>query len=519
LAGAFRTNFWLEAIFPLVEKESSVRNAVIALSSMHEHYSGIDHFAPANAHDFALNYYGKAMREIASLTQSQSKRPPDHALVTCSLFSTLESLQGHYHESCKHAIYGIKILAEEQKALARKSPEKSRAPTDVELKEGLARFFIASGRQILELGEPCYDESRNDLQYTRSSIPMPEKFTSHENAILHMEILLAEVVEYCDRADSLAGEGLIAESAGKFLISEFQVIKEHFDNWKAAFEAFTTEMIESRAETPESVSSDMSGRSIKGLVDAQRSPATLVLQAYYSLVGALMARIERNDISVLDEYDFDFWVAVNACEEFINTTSTYTKPVRDISPPAQNENLLTIRPTFSLALGVVPLLFLAASRTSDIALREKALHLLRTCNRREGLWDSRIAAKLIIRMYELRNLAAQLGTRKREEGVFSQNVASRYSDDSVEPLFSGSYLSPRTPASTENRPSSPSHEAEPIFNLLDIKFLPEGRCSFRYTFYNDPTPPGETALPGVSKLNDVARGTRQYARVYEEEIR
>lgn len=51
-------------------------------------------------------------------------------------------------------------------------------------------------------------------------------------------------------------------------------------------------------------------------------------------------------------------------------------------------------PIFTLSLGFVNILYLTASRCRNTAIRYRALNLLRKCNRREGLWDSNIAAKV-----------------------------------------------------------------------------------------------------------------------------
>jgi hypothetical protein len=55
------------------------------------------------------------------------------------------------------------------------------------------------------------------------------------------------------------------------------------------------------------------------------------------------------------------------------------------------ERSLDSKPSFSLDLGMVGPLYDIARRCRDPSLRRKAIHMLRTCRRREGLWDSSLA--------------------------------------------------------------------------------------------------------------------------------
>ena len=43
---------------------------------------------------------------------------------------------------------------------------------------------------------------------------------------------------------------------------------------------------------------------------------------------------------------------------------------------------------FSISMGVIPVLYLLATAVADNNIRERAMASLKSCNRREGLWDS-----------------------------------------------------------------------------------------------------------------------------------
>ncbi len=531
LAGAFQTDFWMSHILPLARQEGSVRHALIALSSMHEHYSGVDHYSPTKGVDFALDHYGRAMRDVVRYKQSNQSQTFEYALVTCALFSTFESLQGQYHEACNHAIAGIKILAEEQNKLA-SGAIRTRIP-----RETLTRFFIALGRQIMELGDPNWPGSRPELYYTKRSIPLPAQFTSHEDALLHMEILLAEVIEYGMRVEKLANEGPISDDMGLSLMTEFHTLKMGFEKWRTAFEMFSfSDSNEFSRETPESTTSSSSTASSPSgdHVRPSRSPAFLILKVYYSLMTAFLIRIERNDETAFNEYASDMWRALDAAEEFIQCTSTYVNPMDKTSParsPLHPTSSMSqpplppvVRPTFSLALGIVPTLFLIASRASDTTLREKALFLLRACNRREGLWDSKLAAKLVERIIELRETAAQMRTQldvRLDIDMDSGDMQTTYMGrgDTSMPMVEQGMPSPPPGAGLGSSSGVPCGENGVDFKLLDIKFLPGRKCMMRYSFITNSGQPVPNPIPSISDIQWLVPGTRQYQGEYWEEIK
>lgn len=60
------------------------------------------------------------------------------------------------------------------------------------------------------------------------------------------------------------------------------------------------------------------------------------------------------------------------------------------SPP--RETYSHIKPSFALDLGIIPPLFVVATKCRDRRLRREAISLLTSSHRREGMWDSRLCA-------------------------------------------------------------------------------------------------------------------------------
>jgi hypothetical protein len=69
------------------------------------------------------------------------------------------------------------------------------------------------------------------------------------------------------------------------------------------------------------------------------------------------------------------------------------------------------KPVFSLDIGIATPLYVVVTRCRNPAIRRRALQLLASCNRREGIWDSTLAARVAERMVAI-----------EENGAMSQPV-------------------------------------------------------------------------------------------------
>lgn len=100
----------------------------------------------------------------------------------------------------------------------------------------------------------------------------------------------------------------------------------------------------------------------------------------------------------------DSWSSSESPESsFSGTTdpSVIDKPV-----PTSPRSKSGLKPTFSLSLGLITPLYMTASRCRDPTIRRRALHLLHTCNRKEGIWDSSLAALVAQRIVEIEEAGA-----------------------------------------------------------------------------------------------------------------
>jgi hypothetical protein len=69
-----------------------------------------------------------------------------------------------------------------------------------------------------------------------------------------------------------------------------------------------------------------------------------------------------------------------------------------LSEVAYCQAVTTKQNLFSLDLGIIAPLYIVVSRCRDPAIRRRGLQLLASCNRREGIWDSTLSARVAERI-------------------------------------------------------------------------------------------------------------------------
>ncbi|KAL5333694.1 hypothetical protein BJX70DRAFT_391990 [Aspergillus crustosus] len=113
------------------------------------------------------------------------------------------------------------------------------------------------------------------------------------------------------------------------------------------------------------------------------------------LGGPLMSQEQIRSEDAWDEFRHEFDSIVNLSESYLARTVKGSRAR-----------------TFSFSLGVIPPLYTTATRCLDPRIRRRAIHLLDTYKRREGMWDSVHAAGVARRVMEIEEAEAGVpGTR------------------------------------------------------------------------------------------------------------
>ncbi|ETN46812.1 uncharacterized protein HMPREF1541_01001 [Cyphellophora europaea CBS 101466] len=398
LGGPFSSHFWSEGLLLLAEHESSVRYALVALGCVYEDFALC---GKPRVSDYALRQYGKAIQGVVDLRISQNPYAVEVALATCILFACLESLRCFYHSCLSHLAAGIRVF-QDHKSITR--PERaSILPT-----ESLQTIFVRLDSQLVELGGPKFGE--RFWLYNDADATMPETLHSMDEAMRYLELLLNRIEWFLRKCEHVATAYGTAPLTLAPLYEEKQYYRSEYQVWRGAFDRLMA--------LP---STDTS------CVDRETSILSV------NLLSTTIAIILEVDI--LDaELDFDlclplFQSIVADAERFIARSASYsvshhppsphTSPLNSSNDSSSGTPLAnsvhqdqrhvqspqqptpTILPTFSMSIGCVLPLYLVASRCRHSATRHRALHLLKHCNRREGIYDAAVAASIAERLIML----------------------------------------------------------------------------------------------------------------------
>ena len=116
--GHFSPDLWSKFVLLGSQHEKAIKHAVVALGTLHERF--LNASCAEDLHpdaDFAMQHYGKAMKNVVALDTQASIRAIDVALTASILFACIEIVKQHYISALSHIYSGMKIFDE----LARRS--------------------------------------------------------------------------------------------------------------------------------------------------------------------------------------------------------------------------------------------------------------------------------------------------------------------------------------------------------------------------------------------------------------
>ncbi|KAF2225199.1 hypothetical protein BDZ85DRAFT_90131 [Elsinoe ampelina] len=132
--------------------------------------------------------------------------------------------------------------------------------------------------------------------------------------------------------------------------------------------------------------------------------------------------------------------------------------------------------TFSPDIAMLPTLFGSFLRGTDAALRRRVINILKTCRRQEGLWDSRLFARICERILELEAETAADRAAEHASRVSTTNSSREVSADAE--VRAGADVNDANPFQTVDQPD---HDIE----MYNDSFNREGNA-----WYEDPISPG-----------------------------
>jgi hypothetical protein len=345
LSGQFSHYFWMRLVNQVSEAEPAVRHAVIAISSIYEHFdSNPLPLLESESGQFAVAHYNQALRHLATKSMDESL-----VLLTCILFICIESLRDNHHAAIDHCRHGIMILNGLKRGA--KLARDDLLPIFVRL--SIFPFFFGG----------TVDTFPGLSEFGSFSLT---SFANIDDARYAMDVLSTRTIRFVRSVSKYRMEDLYHEPIPESVITDQQIRLESIRMWRRTWARF-------RAAHPPTQ-------------DDIQAYAILEMKSCVALIWTGVA-LDRTEMSY-DQYTAVFQELLNGA--WAVQDSQMHCPV-DFG-----------RRQYIFEMGFTPLLYFVVFRCRVLSLRLAALDAMMSLSAsRETLWDSALMYAMGRRVIEI----------------------------------------------------------------------------------------------------------------------
>ncbi|KAH0600798.1 hypothetical protein MHUMG1_01797 [Metarhizium humberi] len=347
-------DLWSSRVLQLAHSNTCIRHALVALSSYHERYWSHD---MGGETPYGLRQYNLA---ISELVKSGADRPSylHIQLVSCTIFICIEILRRNISNAMYLFKYGCRMIEGAMKQVRKGGYVGGATGISIEPIIRLVEAFFAriSTQVFLAIG--------GDIDHKLADIISP--MLKLRMVTMTPKPTLSSIQEARDSLLKLA-----LQYRRDMTMAQSKALGIRFDAWTEAFDEFR------RAVDRNSLNST-----------DKRALALLELHRRYLYINiAALNQPDREDPSMWDLWTDQFREMV----EF--ATEAGGLDAADV--PADNQ------PQFYMEVGILPALFFLSSKCRDPEVRRRAIDIMETNHIQEGIWNSKMAAKVAKRVIAL----------------------------------------------------------------------------------------------------------------------
>ncbi|KAF5004153.1 hypothetical protein FDECE_9367 [Fusarium decemcellulare] len=347
------SNFWITYVLPLAHISEPVKYAVTAVGAAHRFFiAGQDTRSPLQQlKGLAMQQYTKAITHIVPHMSLDTSYNIHCTLVCCLLFVAFEGITGRYTESIRHLQAGNRLLGLPALTSNRNEPDITRKLTEL--------FSTLSVEASIFMEETIVPQGRPGLRTTDDdddNLFLNLPFRDLEEAayeLKELDVKSVEIMDCCDSDDNDSGcpdeqDSAGCEGAGCWgCDGYFDELDQEYMRWDARFELTKALVATGELKIPESL---------------------------------LLLRLNlQQQTWRMGFYKEPYTVSGDECTAFLDAAEALAAA---LTAPGQ--------PTFSLDGDLISgLSFIMFVSDGDMAIRTRTLNILRSLNRREGVWDSR----------------------------------------------------------------------------------------------------------------------------------
>ncbi|TPX07456.1 uncharacterized protein E0L32_002074 [Thyridium curvatum] len=362
--------FWSRQVLPMSHTVEPIRCVVRALGAAHrffiaQHESSESpkqlSLAPSHFETLAIRHYNQAIRTVVSSPAYDAQT----SLICCILFVCLENMMGRYGEAIKHFQAGLRILNAEP------FPRNESGAGGDAVRE-IAEVFHSIGMEIGDFIDKYYMPDPKFVMSDSEDESDPQPFRSYQEARQVLRSIDYIFAEYCELEDTHFGDCLKeAENTTpealkalwlnrkdcqltKKIYDVWDVMHSRFQAWNHSFNGYAERVRNSKVTTYE----------------WQQMLLLTIRQAIW--LAMLEAGRDWDQNVNLDHYDN----ALRCADLYLQSLGA------------------SGRATFASEGDFVSSLSHIALFCEDAPTTRRAINMLRSMRRREGVWDSEELAEL-----------------------------------------------------------------------------------------------------------------------------
>ncbi|KAK7749518.1 hypothetical protein SLS53_000093 [Cytospora paraplurivora] len=417
LSGYFDSVFWSRLVLQECHVEKAIRDAVVALGALYKTLDKTTESPPSSPTagddtvvdsawqhwEVAIKYYSEAINSLFSVT-GQDSRANRTRLMANILLACFDSFIGDHQQAIRQIQNGLALLEQLRVQRRRAFVSRPEEPVEDEIIQMFTRLAIQAKSYdmafhfpkpyVIQLIQPATDSSSPSSEggspVSLQQDPIPEQFYSLRDARLAWDALLEKMLRFTEIQFASASQ------AGPMGVLPATSLREHgigfgqqIQAWGIAFEPL------------------LNSRFSEG-VTSQEKAAIAVLKMFHIMGQILFFMTFCDSETQFDAYQPHFQAIVDLGLEVVGDEERRASKKRCFDPRTcqHQKGHLTdifggqtyignhIKPSFSADLGIVPPLYVVATKCRDPVIRRKAIQLLRSSSRREGMWDSELVARI-----------------------------------------------------------------------------------------------------------------------------
>ena len=414
LSGYFDSTFWTRRVLQECHNEAAIRHAVVALGAL---YQTLEQTADASHHtgssaspqtETAMGHWQVAVKQYSEacnalvLLNNQDQKSHKTLIMASVLLACFDSFIGDHKQAIIQIQNGLDLL---DRLRAKKGKQLLPAPEDP-LEQDLDTMFTRLAIQaksydmafhfpqpfVIRLTSKSQDRAKSESSsagsspVSEASWAIPEQFTSLLEARAASDKLSERILRFIEGLFSAKTDlkGTLPQEWRDFGL-EF---KNQLEAWSDAFD----HILHSRMDP------SISPQAKSGIA------ALKMLQINSQVLFLMMFSDEESQFDIfLPQFQaiVDLGLEVVADEERRSAAERCPDPSQCRHRQGHQDTLPIpgfsaphIKPSFSADLGIVPPLFVVATKCRDPVTRRQAIQLLKSSARREAMWDSQLTAHI-----------------------------------------------------------------------------------------------------------------------------